>query len=187
MNSRHAAQTLELLEGIRARTRADLGSAWFPLVVFGVLTLASSPVIVLAGPAAFGWYWTVVGPVGGVIVGGYYAIGQRRKGILAPSGWPLVIAVAILAGTLGLGWYGATAGSPLLAAVGPPLIVAGGYLAFSWLGRDVLLAVVALGLAGLTGALVVGGLDPQALTATLTLAYGGAFTVTGLGYRVSGR
>lgn len=187
MDTRRAAQTLEQLEGLRARTRADLGSAWFPLVVFGLLTLASSPVRLLAGPEAFGMYWTVAGLAGGAVVGGYYAIGQRRKGIRAPCGWPLLIAVVILAGTLGLGWYGGTAGRPLLAAVGPPLVVAGGYLLFAWLSRDLLLIAVFLSLAGLTGALLLGGVDPPRLTVALTIAYGGAFTLTGLGYRVSGR
>lgn len=187
MNTGHAARTLEHLEELRARTRTDLGSAWFPLVVFGLLTLASTPIILLVGAQALGLYWTVAGLAGGLVVAGYYAIGQRRKGIRAPCGWPLLIAAAILAGTLGLGWYGGTAGLPLLAAVGPPLVVAGGYLAFAWLARDMLLAAVALGLAGLTGALLLGGMDPEPLTAALTIAYGGAFTLTGLGYRVAGR
>ena len=180
-----ARQTLHELRRIRRETRAALDSLWFPLVVFGALTLVSSVVFTVAGPQAFGGlYWPVAGVAGGAVTAWYYSRREGSIGVGAAAAPHAATGAAILIGTLGLGWGGALLGLPIVSAAGPSLVVAAGFLAFAYLERSAALAGIAVGLATMTLTLVAVGLDASRLTAVGTATYGAAFLVTGLAHRL---
>ncbi len=57
-----AATTLASIRSTRERTRGDLQRYWFAAVVFGVLTLLSTPFFSIWGGAAVGLFWLVAAP-----------------------------------------------------------------------------------------------------------------------------
>ena len=59
------ATTLVELERVRRHTRAAVHPAWFPLVVFGLLGLASVPFSRIGEGAGTALFWMVAGPAGG--------------------------------------------------------------------------------------------------------------------------
>jgi hypothetical protein len=60
------------------------GTPWFPLVLFGLLVLASAPLYaspVAANPAAVAIFWLVAGPLGYLATGGFYWAWSRRHAV----------------------------------------------------------------------------------------------------------
>lgn len=151
---------------------------WFPLLLFGALTWLSVPVFAWGDGPALAVYWAVAGPVGGVATGYFYL---RRQSVgLEVAGAPfVVVAVAILVGTMLAGWIGSSTGQLAVAAAGPPLVVSAGYLGFAWLDRSRWLAAVAIALAAVMAVLLVVGVPSDVLTMVGAALYGGAFVVTG--------
>jgi hypothetical protein len=67
MDAKNAREALLYGDHLRRRARRDVGIAWFPLVLFGTLTLAS---VAVARPASEAQtYWLIAGPLGGAAVG----------------------------------------------------------------------------------------------------------------------
>ena len=184
MQPQLAADTLQQVERVRRRTRSDLSSFWFPLVLFGALTLVGAAVVGLAGTRALGAYWALAGPAGSVVTGYYYWRRERRLGVEGPALPYVVTAVAMVVGALLAGGLGSASGSELAAASGPNLVVAAGLLMFSWLERSAALAALAGGLAALTLALAASGVAPRQVVLVLALAFGTAAIGTGLFYRL---
>lgn len=169
-----ALHTLQQVEAVRGRARTQVRSAWFPCVVFGLLTLLSAPVGLRWGGPATGAYWLVAAPLGIGVVARWSARRERRAGLEGPvlpyalTGAAIVVA-ALVAGALG---------SAAVQVAGPPLVVSLGHLWLARVDRQPALAVVALGLAGLVLAVV--ALRPPDAPALLAIAYGTVFTATGL-------
>jgi nitrate reductase NapE component len=168
------------LARVRDRSRASASMMWFPLLLFGALSLLSAPVVGWFGGAALGMFWLVAGPAGGVATGVVSARRGRRVGAEVPAGPYLAVAVLILAGALVAGWAGDALGEHMISAAGPPLAISAGYLLFARIERSRALGWTAGGLAALTVALLPTGIGPEPLAAVLAVAYGAVFLATGV-------
>lgn len=183
MQAEQASESLQLVEELQRRTRSTLKVVWFPLVVFGVLFLASAPLVALSPGPAIGAYWAVAGSAGGITVGRYYRRREQTLGLEGPWVPYVVTAIAIMVGCFVAVAVGRSLDSEIILAIGPSLVVSAGYVVFSLLDRDARLGAVAVGLAAVSVGLAATGWDPQRLAAALAVIYGGAFVATGLAYR----
>ena len=140
-----ALETLQRVEQLRAKTRGDLRDFWFPLVLFGGLTLASAAMALTGLPDGVGTaiFWAVAGPAGGVAVAVYY---HRRELALGATRAPLpYVATSIGLMALAFGLPAVTRGD--LREVVSVFAVAAAYAVFAWLERSPTLAGLAVFLA----------------------------------------
>jgi hypothetical protein len=151
-----AARTLTSIRETRKRTRAELRSYWYPLVVFGVLMLVSTPFFKLWDGAGVGAYWLVAAPAGMAAVARHYRRRELDAGLATAPRPYNVVAVCLVAACFALGFGGGIAGNDDVASFGPPLAVAVAYVVYAWLERSLLLLVLACVLAALTVALALG-------------------------------
>lgn len=168
------------LARVRDRSRASASVMWFPLLLFGVLSVLSAPVVAWFGGAALGAFWLVAGPAGGVATGVVSVRRGKRVGAEVPAGPYIAVAVLILAGALVAGWVGYALGEHLISAAGPPLAISAGYLLFARIERNRALGWTAAGLAALVVALLPTGIGPEPLAAVLAVVYGAVFFATGV-------
>ena len=173
-SARDAVDVLRQVDALQRRTNDLLRAFWFPLVVFGALTLLSAPVQWVSTGVAIGVYWAFAGPLGGLAIAWYYRSRELRLG-LTQSATPYVLtAIGILVGTFVL--PALTSGD--LQEVVSVFAVAAGYLVFAWLDRSPLLAALAVGMAGVAVVVLASGVDhPGAITAAVS---GAATLTTGL-------
>ncbi len=174
------AVTLRHVDEVRRRIRVAAHPAWFPMVVFGLLGLASAMVCGRGGLHQ-GHFWAVAGPVGGALTSLHY---QRRTmatgaGVRGGPYW------AVAGGIFAAAWLAGGSNSRVVETAGPMVAVALGYLLFARLERSwpvavssAVLALVALGVgvAGVGNSCVV-----------LSLTFGAVFTATGLAMRLHER
>lgn len=170
------ARTIDEIDALRRDTRRALRSFWFPLVLFGALTLVGGIACLMGDGGAIGIYWAVAGPAGGIATGVHYARREAATGVSRPAAPYVVVAVGILAGAFIL--PALTSGD--LQEVVSNFAVAAGYLAFAWIERDWRIAAIAVLLAAVplaTLALVPGSacVVTAAVTGTVVLASGVAF------------
>lgn len=158
--------------------RADLRAYWYPLVVFGVLTLLSTPFFELWDGAGAGLFWLVAAPAGIALVVRHYHRRELSVGLASAPRPYVVTAVCLVAACFALGFGGGIAGEPDVANFGPPVAVAVAYLVYAWLERTVLLALLAIALAGLTVALALG--DIERANQIVAAADGASFVLVGL-------
>ena len=135
-----AADVLHHVVSIRDETRSLLQAFWFPLVVFGALTMISALVQWVWPGGAVGIYWAVAGLLGGTAVGLYYHSRELRLGLGASAAPYIVTAAGLMAGAFVL--PAVTRGD--LQEVVSTFAVAGGYLVFAWLDRSRRLAGLAV-------------------------------------------
>jgi len=81
LSPRQADETLAELGGLRRRTRRAVGTLWFPLVLFGSLTLLEIPFELAVGPPVIAFFWLVAGPVGCLLVGRHLRREGRLRGM----------------------------------------------------------------------------------------------------------
>lgn len=159
---------------LQDRTRHDLDSFWFPLVLFGLLTLASVPFAVAESGEPIAIFWTAAGPAGGAAIGWYYhrrepRIGASRSGLpfMLVGGGLIVAAFVLPAVTTGA-----------LQEVVSAFAVGAAYLVFARLTRSPQLAALGLVVATIAALALMSDLDrPGALVAATT---GAAILATGL-------
>ncbi|MGI8593301.1 MAG: hypothetical protein ACR2ML_02860 [Solirubrobacteraceae bacterium] len=171
------AETLAELAHLRSRTRGTLRSFWFPLVLFGGLTLASAPLYAIGG-AAVGVFWLVAAPAGIVATSRYYRRRELRLGIEGPTA-PYVatgIAIALAA------WLTGALGGEEVSTYGPSLAIAAGTLVFAALDRSAALAGVAAGLVAAAAAVALAGVGTAAAP-LLAAAFGAGYLIAGLLFR----
>ncbi len=172
-----AADVLRHVESVGRHTSQLLRAFWFPLVVFGALTLASAPVQWWWPGGAVGAFWAIGGPLGGALVGWYYRNRERRLGLHHSATAYVLTAVGMLAGAFLL--PAVTSGD--LREVASVFAVAAGYLVFAWLDRSPGLAALAVSLAVVPVVVLMSGVaHPGAVTAVVT---GTAILASGLVYR----
>jgi hypothetical protein len=177
MRPEEATRALREVDALRRRTLSRRRSTWYPLVLFGVLSLGAAVACEAGGDRAVALYWALAGPAGGIATGAYAYRRSLRVGV-APSPLPYVLtAVAILVGASLTGAL--SAGSARTTA--PYLVVAAGYLVFAWLERHPLAAVTAV--ASLVAAVAVVATGPAHGCAILSATFGLAFAATGLALR----
>jgi hypothetical protein len=183
MDAKTAQETLLYADRARRRARRDVGIAWFPLVLFGTLTLAS---VAVARPASEAQtHWLIAGPLGGAAVALYAYRRGGQRGLEGRALGYVITAIALMLAALGSAWIAGPIGLPWLARFGPPLVVAVGYIAFAWIERNVAVAIVAAALLVVTGAMALVGLSSADAGIALTLLYGVAFVTTGLALRLA--
>ena len=172
-----AADVLRHVESVRNQTRDLLRAFWFPLVVFGAITLVSAGVQWIWSGPAVGLYWAVAGTLGGVAVGRFYASRALRLGLSRPPGPYIATAVGIFVCAFALPML--THGD--LQEVVSTFAVAAGYLAFAWLERTGWLVGLAVLMAAIPLVVLATGVDhPGAVTAAAT---GLALMITGIASR----
>jgi hypothetical protein len=172
-----AVETLVELELVRARVHGDLAglaSVWFPLVVFGGLTLASAGAAASGGGAALGVFWVVASPLGLVLVWRHYARRSRRIGIAAPGGHAMFALGAALA-------VGTFAAGALFPPTGPAYTLAAGYLVMGRVARSRTMTLLGAATAAVTLALELGGV--ARLDIVLPALLGGALLLAGMASR----
>jgi ABC-type polysaccharide/polyol phosphate export permease len=175
-----ARQLIGDVERVRRRSRARASTMWFPLLFFGVASLASAGVVVTYGGDALGPYWMVVGPSVGVATAIHALRRGRRVGVETRWVPYVAVGVMVLAGTAALGAGGAMTGRPMLSAVGPSLVVCAGYLLYAWLERSRLLGGLALALAALAVLMPLAGVRAEPTAAILAAVYGAVFLAAGV-------
>jgi hypothetical protein len=153
---------------------------WFPLLLFGGLSLLSIPVVLGYGVGWNGLYWGVAGPVGGVLTALFYALSGRWIGLEVP-GRPYVVATCVIvAGAVTAGVVGGIAGRPVVSVAGPPLAVCAGLLLIARLARSASLAWLAGIVAVIDVGLLVAGAGAKPSAVLLALAYGLPAVIFGL-------
>lgn len=179
MERTEVARTLEEIGALRRDTRRALQAFWFPLLLFGTLTLVSSPLFAIADGSGVGLFWAVAGPAGGIATGVYYARRQHRLGLCRPASPYLAVAAGIVVGAFGL---------PLLVsgdleAVVSNLAVAAGYLGFALIERDARIAAIAAVLGAVP--LVMLAVAPGSAGLVTALVTGSVLVASGVAFRRS--
>lgn len=176
-----AARTLESVRATRDATHGQLRSYWYPLIVFGTLTMLSAPFFALWDGGGVALFWLVAAPAGSFAVVRH----QCTQALIMGAGRAVrpyaITGIALIVACFGLGAIGGATGELDIANFGPPLAVAAAYVAFAWLERSAALAALATGLAALTIGFAVSGVDHAA--PILALTYGASFVVVGLAAR----
>lgn len=176
-----AALLLEQVRVVRRHTRSELQAYWFPLLVFGVLLLGSSPFFRLLDGAGVALYWLVAGPLGSIAVARHYRDRSADLGVTRFHRPYSRLVVALFLACFGLGFAGGITGADAIAEIGPPVAIACAYLAFAWIERSVLLALLACCLGAFSAALAVSDIvHPGPI---LALVYGASFIGVGLAAR----
>jgi hypothetical protein len=165
------ALTLDELDRVRKQTRAAVHPAWFPLLLFGVLGLASIPFGFIADGVGTGLFWLVAGPAGGFACAHYYRDRAFTLGAGVRGRAYTVLGVILFVAA----WL---AGFVTESAAGPMLVVALGYIGFAWLDRSWPTAAVAAVLGVSAVVVVATGVDHADII--LALVFGLGFTATGL-------
>ncbi len=178
-----AAETVDRVQHVRRSARWDLRAFWFPLVLFGFITIVGGAVVAGAGSEALDLYWPVLGTVGGVLTGWYYHRREHVLGLKGPSAPDVATAVAMMVGAMLAGVLGSQYGSGLAGAVGPTMVVAAGYLVFARLERSAVLVALAAVMLALAVGVASRGMDPEPATVVLALTTGTASLLTGLAHR----
>lgn len=184
MTAEHPHILLHDVERLRQRTRSHLQAIWFPLVVFGGLSMMSAAVAWRFGGPSLGVFWLAAAPAGSVVTAVFYRRREHRIGLEAPPAPYVVAAIGIILGAFLTGGLGGALGAAAVSAIGPPLCVSAGYLVFARLARSRGLAVVAGVLAVLTLTLAAAHVKPDRAAWVLALTYGTVFGLTGLVYRM---
>ncbi|MDQ3679601.1 MAG: hypothetical protein M3378_03465 [Actinomycetota bacterium] len=132
--------TLREIEALQRRARRELRSFWFPLVLFGALSMASAPFCQIRDGVGSAVFWAVAGPAGGMATALHYRRRELQLGLYR-SAWPyLGTAAAMLVGASVL--PAVTSGH--LQGVVSSFAVAAGYLVFAGLERSWWLVGLAL-------------------------------------------
>ena len=179
-----AREALAFSEDARRRARRDLGRPWVPLVLLGSFSVASLSLTDAAiSPTAL--FWAFIGPIGAGAIALY---AYRRSKTVGLEGSPLAY-VAITVGLLILAYAAGKAAFafqiPALGRMGPPLVVAAGYLVLGWVERSRTVVGVALALIGATLASVALDLSSVQSNTILFALYGLTLLAIGFGMRVN--
>jgi hypothetical protein len=158
---------IDEIDALQRRSRDLLAAFWFPLVLFGVLTLASA---VFTGGDATGVFWAFAGPIGSVITGVFYA--RRKVGIDRPARPYVATAAALIVGA----FVAAGVAAENWKSPAAMLAVAIGYAVFAALERSWIVVATAVVMAvAATGF----GLADAGTSALLPVIVGAILTATG--------
>jgi hypothetical protein len=142
MQTSDADRLLGVTHGAGRRTRSILAANSFPMILFGVLALASAPVAEAWSWPAIAVLWLVGAPLASVATGLWYRSRELELGVAANASRFIATAICIVVGATVLGIAGR--GGPLSYA-GPLFVIGLGYLVFARLERSVPVAAMAVG------------------------------------------
>jgi hypothetical protein len=180
-SARQAAEALDDVAWLRGRIRRSVGVPWFPLVCFGVLTMASTPLLAGQDPAALVPLWLAAGITGMLLIRRHYRRRARRLGVTGRGrrAWAVaavLFPVCLIAAVAG-GMAGGEAGGVLASIV----VVAAGYLATGLLQHNSATALAVIPGAVLAIALILANVPPW----IAELSFGAAMVVAGAGLRAA--
>ena len=135
-----AEALLSQVEGVQRKTREDANPVWFPLILFGILSLASAPFGFIEDGKGLGFFWIIAGPAGSALTGWYMTRHDRRLGLHKPGWAQLITAAALIITAFAVVDEGIGHDSEVLTATGPFFVVAAAYAVFAWLSRSALVA-----------------------------------------------
>jgi hypothetical protein len=142
MQTSDADRLLGVTHAAGRRTRSILAANSFPMILFGVLALASAPVAEAWSWPAIAVLWLVGAPLASVATGLWYRSRELEHGVAANASPFIATAVCIVIGATALGIAGR--GGPLSYA-GPLFVIGLGYLVFARLERSAPVAAMAVG------------------------------------------
>lgn len=156
METSDADRLLGATRAAGRRTRSLLAANSFPMILFGLLALASAPVAEVWSWPATAVLWLVGAPLCAVATGLWYRSRELEHGVAA-NAWPFIAtAVFILVGATALGMAGR---GGAVSYAGPLFVIGLGYLVFARLERSV--SVAGLGACVLVGAIALALLRPS--------------------------
>lgn len=133
---RQAAETLEGVVRLRRRTRRSLGSPWFPLICFGLLTILSAPLVAAMGTAVLAPLWLVAGTAGMLLTRRHYRRRARQRGVTGRGRRSWAIACTMSAGAFIAGVTGGSVSGEAAGVMAPIVVIVTGYLLLGALQRD---------------------------------------------------
>ncbi len=142
MQTSDADRLIGVTHAAGRRTRSILAANSFPMILFGVLALASAPVAEVWSWPAIAVLWLVGAPLASVATGLWYRSRELEQGVAANASPFIATAVCIVIGATALGIAGR--GGPLSYA-GPLFVIGFGYLVFARLERSAPVAAMAVG------------------------------------------
>lgn len=172
MRPDEAQETLRTVQETRRQTRKVLSESWFPLILFGLLSLVSAPLIAVFGGEVLGIYWPICGVLGGVATALHYRNRQSVIGLEDNAVGYVLTAAGIIIGAFVVGWVAGTNGNEMLAAVGPMVVVAIGYGIFAWLDRSISLGLAAASLLIVAATVAALDLAPDTVAVVLAITFG---------------
>jgi len=137
MQPTDASDLIQRTERARRRTRSILRAGWFPLILFGALTIGSASVAEAAPGRVLGLYWLVGAPLATLVTALWYWRREEALGVSGEGRAHVAAGVALLVAASAVGWLGH--GEPLgYAAV--TLVIGAGYAVFAYLDRSRVMA-----------------------------------------------
>ena len=186
VQSREAARVLEDVERLARQARVDLRHLDVPLIVFGVLMLAS-PAFASGSGVGLRRYWLVAAPAGILLSARLSLRHGRKTGIVRSTYAGLAVSFVIVVAAFAAASAASVTSSPIAAAVCPVLALGTVYLMLALLGRTLLLAATGTGLLALGLVVWADGATGPGAAVMLALAGGATLLATGVGYWFAGR
>ncbi len=140
MDPDHEAwRTVEYLDSVTAATRSRLSLFWFPMAVFGLISIGAAVCAVVLGNGALGVFWFATGLPASLITARWYQNTEEAQGLVTGAAGHLFVVGVLSLGTFGL---------PLVISGDPAWALAlwtgASYLAFAWLERSQAVAAVGI-------------------------------------------
>lgn len=172
---REAAELLGDLGDLRRSTRRSLGAPWYPLLIFGGLTVLSAALVAQVGIGALGAFWLLAGPCGLLAIRRHYRTRERRRGVTGDRrSWAVGIVLCCACGAAGVA--GGQLGGATSGLLAPVWVAVAGYLAFGVLQRRVAPSVGVAAAATAGTATGLGGGAPW----LVELVFGAGLMLTGV-------
>lgn len=175
MQTSEADRLLGATRAAGRRTRSLLAANSFPLILFGLLAIASAPVAEVWSWPAIAVLWLVGAPVASVATGLWYRSRAFEHGV-ATNAWPFIATtIFIVVGATALGIAGR---GGVVSYAGPLFVIGLGYLAFARLERS--LSVAGLAACVLVGAIALALLRPSHAYTIGVVIFGAGSVLLGL-------
>ncbi|MGI8730217.1 MAG: hypothetical protein ACR2LK_09560 [Solirubrobacteraceae bacterium] len=172
-----AAQTLESVRAAREAADRRLASNWFALVVVGGLLFVSSFLFSVWDGAAVALFWLAVTPLALFAVKRHQRSRLRAEGAVRDPRAGVLVAGGFIAACVVFGTVGGAIGEPALINTGPLLGIAAVYAFLAWRDRSASFVAWSVGVAVVTVAIVLIGMeDPARFVA---LGIGGGMALDG--------
>jgi hypothetical protein len=150
---------LEEVERLQAHTRRSLGAPWFPLVLFGGLTMLSALFVSVSGPGVLVIFWPIAGALAMAAIHGHYRRRGRARGLSGPKRqWWL--GAGLFAASLGGALVGGRVAGTAAALVVPIAATFAAYVLFGWLQHNPVLPAAVAVAAGIAAGLALAGGEP---------------------------
>jgi hypothetical protein len=177
MDAQETRDALAYAKHAQKRVRDDIARPWLPLSVASLALTDSAT-------TPSGLFWTFVGPLVAGALAIYVYRRSKRTGLESSPLAYIGITLGLLILALAAGRVAFAFAVPALGRVGPPLVVAAGYLVLARIEHSRLVAAVAVALIAASAATVGFGLSSVQSNSILFVIYGLTFLAVGFDIRV---